>query len=321
MASEHLRESNALVADSIDLLLRRIAALTAGMSETTRQQTLVGLARVLNSLVPHCAQELLAGRWIAVPVPGGRVLADLGDWTTHALMETAGWERPLVEACGLHLMPGGTALDVGAHTGSYTVFFGALVGPAGRVFAFEPLPDNIDALERTIALNGLENVVRVEPIALSDVAGTADLFHYVPGENPETQRYEHESSMLYSLVRTAGYEATSVTVPVVTLDRWAEDNHVETVDFIKIDAEGAEARILSGGSRLIARSPRVALLVELHPAELAIDGTSVADVVAQLRAHCLEVHDVNYTNGVLLAKVVPPGAAAEGTHLLAVRGT
>lgn len=320
MTSEDIRQSNEQMIDTIDLLLRRIAALTAGTSEPARYQTLLGLARLLNSLIPHATHDLLAGRWIAVPVPGGRVFADLGDWTTLALMETSGWERPLLDACAPYVPPGGTALDVGAHSGSYTVFLAALVGSAGRVFAFEPLPDNIDTLERTIALNEVGAVARVEPVALSSAAGTANLFHYVRGSDPAGERYEHESSMLYSLVRAAGYERTGVTVPVVTLDGWAKDNQVECVDFVKIDAEGAEARILTGARRLIARSPRIALLVELHPAELAAEGASVADVVAELRGHSLDVHDLDFANGTLHIRRLAPKTAAAGTHLLAFRG-
>ena len=53
------------------------------------------------------------------------------------------------------LKPGDSAIDVGGHIGFFTMQMAAVVGPEGRVYAFEPLDANADLLERSIAENRL----------------------------------------------------------------------------------------------------------------------------------------------------------------------
>ncbi|MCL6545620.1 MAG: FkbM family methyltransferase [Bryobacteraceae bacterium] len=66
--------------------------------------------------------------------------------------------------------PGMVCWDVGAHVGFYTLLFAELVGPGGRVFAFEPFPRNVDLLRRHVEMNGYGNV-RIFPCALGAVDG------------------------------------------------------------------------------------------------------------------------------------------------------
>jgi hypothetical protein len=64
--------------------------------------------------------------------------------------------------------PGWTCWDVVANVGFYTLLFSQLVGPRGRVVAFEPAPANIPQLERHIRINGCANVDLVKT-AVGDV--------------------------------------------------------------------------------------------------------------------------------------------------------
>jgi precorrin-6B methylase 2 len=73
-----------------------------------------------------------------------------------------------------HVRHGGVVWDIGANIGFYSLIASRLVGEDGKVFAFEPLPANLDAIARNIALNGVENI-EVVGLALSDRVGTAEL--------------------------------------------------------------------------------------------------------------------------------------------------
>ena len=65
---------------------------------------------------------------------------------------------------------GQTIIDVGASIGIYTIFFAKMVGEKGKVYAFEPEPNNFELLKKNIAINGFKNVI-LENKAVSDVSG------------------------------------------------------------------------------------------------------------------------------------------------------
>lgn len=56
------------------------------------------------------------------------------------------------------ITPGSVVFDVGAHVGYYSVLSSGLAGPSGKVFAFEPLPANLEYLRRHLKLNDCKNV-------------------------------------------------------------------------------------------------------------------------------------------------------------------
>src|ERR1035441_6724268 len=62
---------------------------------------------------------------------------------------------------GSLIRPGMTVFDIGAHVGHYTLLAARIVGPTGRVYAFEPEPENFALLKRNVELNGYKNVTCV----------------------------------------------------------------------------------------------------------------------------------------------------------------
>ena len=71
-------------------------------------------------------------------------------------------EPEVQQALAELVKPGQTVYDVGANIGFFTILCSRLVGPQGRVYAFEPIPQNLVTLRHNIALNGLTNVVIVD---------------------------------------------------------------------------------------------------------------------------------------------------------------
>lgn len=152
------------------------------------------------------------------------------------------------------LQPGGVFYDVGANAGFFTVLAARLVGPQGKVFAFEPVPESADALREQIALNGFF-WCEVVPCAVGSHRATRTL-SYSPGR-PEMGRLDNKwtSSEL------------EINVETLTFDDFVSDHPFPAV--VKVDVEGAETEVLQGS---VAAIRRVACLVlELHGADRATE--------------------------------------------------
>ena len=259
---------------------------------------------------------LLRGRLAALPVTGGHMFVDLGEWTSWIIMRARGWEVAVAQLFARLARPGDVAIDVGAHTGGHTLALAAAVGPTGRVVACEPLPANLELLRRTVAVNRLDGTVTIVPAAVGDVPGTATLHGYrAPASAP---RYPGESSMLHSLIPMRDYASDGVVVPMTTLDELGDAHRIAEAHVVKIDAEGAELMILRGGARILGGRGRMALVVEVHPTELAALGAAPADVIDVLRGHGFELFHL-VREGDKLAPRGLVGHRLTGDHVIARR--
>ena len=79
------------------------------------------------------------------------------------------WEPHIVQYLRYFVRPGQTCLDIGANAGYHSILLADLVGPTGRVVAFEPNPVVLPKLRTNISLNpGIASTIRLEEVALSD---------------------------------------------------------------------------------------------------------------------------------------------------------
>jgi FkbM family methyltransferase len=160
-------------------------------------------------------------------------------------------------------------VDVGAYVGFYTLL-AALANPDGRVFAFEPMPENAERVRRHIAENGLDNVELVEA-AVSDVDGSAELFH-TDGDHPSS------TSLVETFMTSYHADVHASVVPTVTLDAFLEDRGVEHVSLVKLDIETAEPQALRGMQRTVERD-RPAIFCEVLNADV---GSRLQSMLAPL---------------------------------------
>lgn len=165
-------------------------------------------------------------------------------------------EPEVQDALAELVKPGQTVYDVGANIGFFTILCSRLVGPTGRVYAFEPIPRNLATLKHNIALNGLTNVVVVEK-ALSSSTGTAEMF-VSPWSAFHSLNVEGASKQ-----ENHGPAAGEIVVETVALDEFVKGEGVRTPDLVKIDVEGAEL-IVVDGMRETLRCRQPLLLCELH---------------------------------------------------------
>src|SRR5262245_33333120 len=173
------------------------------------------------------------------------------------------------------LLPKGIVLfDIGANIGYYAITLAAALGNECRVYAFEPFPPTYELLLTNISLNGLTENISAHRLALSDRERVAHMRIRV-GSNSGSARLD-----------TAGERMTTTT-----LDIFCSMHRLDRLDFVKIDAEGHEEFILTGGAQTI-RQHRPLILLELDPPLLNAAGSSVERVVALLQSLGYSLHTV-----------------------------
>lgn len=236
--------------------------LVTGLPERRRAE----LARRLRAGRTSRALLGAAAGWYGrapVPIAGGLghllyvSTADLPLDHAHAGLIVRGTlEPPVQEALRRLLGPGDVFYDVGANVGFFTLVGARLVGPTGRVVAFEPVPSCARAVRRNIELNDFAHAqVREQAVAGAD--GSARLL--VVGE----ASWSHlEFTGRHADVRD------EIDVPVVALDSLVATGTIPAPDVLKIDTEGAELQALEGARETIARH-RPAIVCELHDTNTA----------------------------------------------------
>ena len=206
------------------------------------------------------------------------------------------------------IRPGMTIVDVGANIGYYTLLFSKLTGDQGRVYAFEPEPQNFSLLQQNLARNQRTNVVALNR-AVSDRAGES--FLYLSTENyGDHQAYPSEDGR------------RKVPITMTRLDDCVKG----PIDLIKMDVQGFEAHALNGMEAVIAASPGLTIFTEFWPEGLHRAGSDAADFLCRLRSFGLEIFFINeYANRLEPAddaELLRRYAPSVGTHtnLLCRRG-
>jgi FkbM family methyltransferase len=164
-------------------------------------------------------------------------------------------------------------VDVGANDGYYTLFAARRVGPSGRVVAAEPSSRERAHLQRNLGRNGLDNV-SVVPAAIGAAAGLADLHlaHGVHAGHNTLGGFAHDDVVRASLER----------VPIEPLDAVVARLGLAKVDFVKIDVEGAEARVIAGATAMLT-SMRPLMLIEVNDKALRAQDNCADALMATLR--------------------------------------
>jgi FkbM family methyltransferase len=200
--------------------------------------------RVRESHAPDFVRYQLPVLW--GPARGTRLFAYNHDCLSAGFLFGT-YERPQVRIMRTCLWPGATAYDVGANIGYLSLIMARLVGPRGRVFAFEPDLRSSALLRHNLAVNNARNV-QVEPRAAAAESGTVPFASYEYGLVSAIQRPHEEA------------DARILTVPAVSLDDFVYREGHPPPDLLKIDVERGEVTVLRGAMRLLQEHRPVLLL-------------------------------------------------------------
>jgi len=197
-----------------------------------------------------------------------------------------GLEPSITKVAAGILQPGDVALDIGANVGFLTREFASLVGPQGRVFAFEPDPATFACL----AYNTRRfPQVRLSGLALSD-------------RNESTTLYLHPTSGMSNSLVNAWEGARPLEVESSTLDAWARAAQAGKIRLIKIDVEGAEAHVLRGMAETLRAHEDLHLIMEFCPKNLG--GAAVEEeIFALLQGQGYDVQIITAEGGLKSVEV------------------
>ena len=184
-----------------------------------------------------------AGLWIRVNPRTGKVVQQgLG-------------EQAVQRALQQHVQPGMTFYDVGANIGFFSLIAARLVGPSGRVFSFEPDPENVARLKDNFAHNNFDWTAAEEKAVWSEA--TTVSFERVDSSTSPDRGLGH-------VAREPSKSDNMISVQAISLDDYTSSR--AEPDFLKCDVEGAEVAVFEGAANLLRRK-RAILLVEMHSPE------------------------------------------------------
>jgi FkbM family methyltransferase len=153
---------------------------------------------------------------------------------------------------------GTTAYDIGANIGYISLMFAQAVGEAGKVYAFEALPENLDRLAQNLALNHLEERVEIVPGAVVDANKSV---RFIVGHSGSTGKAQGSAGRDLQ-------EDQIIEVNGLSLDKFIYHDGNPAPAIIKMDIEGGEVQALPGMHRLLLEHGP-AMMLELHGPESA----------------------------------------------------
>ena len=193
----------------------------------------------------------------------------------HALDYSGGyWEPYLMRVMQNRIAPDFVCLDIGANIGIFTLLMSGLA-PAGHVFAFEPSTQNMSYLRQNLALNHVQNATPLRN-ALWDQPGQIELFYidelagcsFIDTTADDSSGLKKiRSTVVQDWMGEIELHCVRDPVEGLRLDDWAAGAGLKRLDFIKMDAEGAEIAILNGARETIRRY-RPTLVAEFNAVSL-----------------------------------------------------
>ena len=166
------------------------------------------------------------------------------------------------------LKPGDIFIDGGAHIGFYSLLAARFVGEEGKVYAFEPTESTRYYLEKNVKLNLFPNIF-VSEYALSNIDGNVSFS-------------VTKSSECNSVSSDQKTDNTIIQVPSTSLNSFCKNNHIDTVDLVKLDIEGQELNAIMGMSELIKENQNIKIIFEYN-AEYEVTN-SAAEIFSLLRS-------------------------------------
>ena len=228
--------------------LPRYSKLAAAPWRTAHSVLLSGLCRSLGFAV-HKRARMFWGDSMEVVIP-----EEVGTF----IHRFGFYDADLSTLFARHLKPNMTVFDIGAHYGYMTLLCASLVGPGGRVHAFEPTPSTFGMLQRNtqdrpnVVLNQVAVYSEPGELTLTDFGLVFAAFNSAAGGRLDAG----------TLRRIAPQEFVA---QAVTIDGYVESSGARP-DLIKIDAEKAELAILKGAERTLrAQRPMIVMEVGDEP--------------------------------------------------------
>jgi FkbM family methyltransferase len=166
-----------------------------------------------------------------------------------ALLFDGTFDVPFTKMLGRQLRAGQTFIDVGANIGLFTVLAGRLLGPTGRVIAYEADPEIAVFLQRNIQLNRLTDRVEIRQCAAAAEAGEVTF--------TAADEFRAQGSLREEAVQGRQHKVTVRSEPLDNLN-------IHNAALVKIDVQGSEFLVFQGMRRLLEERRVDAISFELE---------------------------------------------------------
>jgi len=212
----------------------------------------LGIRRGVGRVMMAIARRYTPLQLVPVRLQDGRIIeVDVSQqmcipYLLTGLIPTEVGETKFVRAM---IRPGETVLDIGANMGWYSTLMCELVGPDGRVFAFEPNPS---AFRLLVATAARFPQLRVLQVALGDQEGEAII--NIPEDGAAASLRELRDRETIAQVRCVQD----------TLDNIVNKENICDISFIKLDVERFEMEVLRGAEKLLSKPYPPLWLAEIN---------------------------------------------------------
>ena len=209
-------------------------------SSLVRSKLIISIGRIIHSF----------SKSDFVEIEGRKMFTQNNDGLALSIFKI--YEPNQTEIVKKYVHEGDIVIDVGAHVGYYTLLMAQLVGKNGKVYSFEPDPVNFQLLKKSVEINGFENVVLIQK-AVSNITDKVKLFL---GDNDSAINRIYDAKL--------GDAKESIDVESIRIDEYFKEND-ELVNFIKIDSEGSEVKIINGMKQFLSRNQELVMMTEFFP--------------------------------------------------------
>lgn len=225
----------------------------------------------------------------------------LDDIMTELLIKRV-HERAATKIIKEQISEGMNVLEIGANIGYYAIIEANIINNTGKVYAIEPEPENFTLLKKNIALNNFNNVDFFQ-IAISDKDGLSKL-------------YISDRSNWHSLVKNDEGNCKYVDVKTYSLDNFLITLGNPKIDFIRMDVEGFEYKIIDGMTNTLNNN-NLKLFIEFHPNLInKIEGQSVKIILSKLESFGYEPSVVIIKTRDKIIRDISMAELLENDHIL-----
>jgi len=137
-----------------------------------------------------------------------------------------------IEAYNKHysIKEGDIVIDIGGYHGLYSLAVSRAVGPLGKIYCFEPNPDSFNILKENLIENNIRNIIPINK-GVYNKSGQYRFFKKKAGSRIVARSFRTNT------------KNSLITVQAIPLSEFIRTNHINKIDFIKMDAEGSEIEI------------------------------------------------------------------------------
>jgi FkbM family methyltransferase len=241
----------------------------------------LGLQALAMSLLEQASK--VKHKWVVVR-DGIRYQLDVRKTIDFGIF-SGGWERTTIRFIKNNLKPQHVVIEVGANIGAHTLLMAKMVGPGGFVYAFEPTEFALLKLRKNLSLNPALNNVKVVDCLVSNSSETAAAKVIINSD--------------WSL---DGVQRPEVLInkKIVTIDEFVHENKIARLDFLKVDVDGYDLKVLQGAKDTI-NSFKPIIFCELCEYVLNQRGDSVNGIFEYLFGMGYECFDEIYDSPMSLS--------------------